>query len=150
MKKYILFVVGMLLMSRYVMAEVQKAPVTFTPTIQVSSVSAAANGSVTLTIASSTAVGQFSTGSLTYLTNLSIDAVSTGGAAGGTQVTCTSTNLGGAKFEFVPAVSTGSISTFSKDFHHPWVSTSSAKVEIICPANANILWDVKAWYYQSK
>lgn len=125
-------------------------PVAIPSSVIVSSASTGANGTVTATVPAPSGGGAYSTGYLNYITSVHIETVSSGISAGATKFTCTSTNLGNMAFNFVPAVSTGTIQVLDRQFANPIISTSTAVTTVTCPANAALQWYIDIGYFTAQ
>lgn len=152
MKKFVIQL-GFLFISSLCYAGSTIQPVIVPPSVNISSVSCNACGAQ-ISIASSTNVGPFSSGSYTYLTNVHLEMYASQtqmGPGGAKPVLCTSTGLPNTPEWFFPVVVTsGTVTTMDTQYANPLQGTQATAVVITCPGTNGATWNMNVGYYQGQ
>jgi hypothetical protein len=127
------------------------SPVYLLPSVSISSVAVSGAGA-TATVPVPGGVGVFSTGYFNYITHIHIEMYAVAALTGGvTPVTCTSTNLQGSMaWKFPTAAAIGTTTIVDEDFASPLTSSTAGAVStVVCPATANVIWNVVVNFTQT-
>lgn len=150
MKKF-LMLIGFLSVSTYAHAGSTPQPIIIPSSIIVSSVTAGAGGTATVTISTPSAPSTLSAGGYTYISNIHIEMYSTSTlTAVATPVSCTSTGLPtNVTYLFQTAQAAGTEQLLDMQFANPLVSSQATQVTFTCPATSNVKWNLQVAYFQS-
>lgn len=160
MKRYLLIFIGVLGISSIAHADPQTwgktkngAGVTTNEgTLQISSATALANAVATVIASTPTSVTYTGVSDeYNYITDLHIEAYSTGTVVGASIPTiCTTTNFpGNPTFFFPTATSIGTVNFYNIDYVFPLRSTTvGTQTTVTCPATGGIRWNIILNYYQ--
>lgn len=133
-------------------AGVQSVLAVITPSVVISSASAAANTQAQILITTGTTNSPFSAGLYNYVSHIHIEMYPTATLVGaGGPVYCTSVGLSGnPKFGFSTNITSGTMVVTDVPYDNPIQGAQAANTTITCPATTSIIWNMSANYFQTQ